>query len=1123
MPVAVASSARGYNRAGAFTSWSARSVFAVGTKLYVVTQDTGAFPKIRVHKATSQSSPSFAEQDAANNRAITNTTFPFSAWADATFIHVVAFTSTNTLRHYRFNHTTDLWTTDFGNVTTTAKNQNNVRVVSRSDGDVVVGWVDSVNTEFIGYGIYEGTSWTTATVAVAASASDSYLNDLVIDSTDRAFFFFFDPAAADTSYMSLNGANVMSAIADIDATSNLANQISVTCALYDDAGIDKVVFAGLMTNASVLLSENVITLEADAAVGNVSAQTSTGVNAVAAGSISTAMLGTTPYIAYSFGAAGTEEVRYVTKSAGVWSTFTSWKSTSGGSLSNDSVANSGIIQLIVLGSDLGALYQDDTTVRFDFIVGGAIPVPAAGADTGAISGAETATVATTQTVADTGTGTGAETATVDAALTRTDTGTIGGVESGSAASDQTPVSRTDSGALTASEAAALAVTVSIADSGTITGVASAALATTQPIADTGMATGADAVAVAAARTNTDTGTLTGSDAAGATGSAALFPSADILTITLVGTATIAAALSAADALAVSGADGQSVAATVEPLPCGAYSAGAYGEGPYGTCEEISPETPVSASDTGTLSAAQAASTQPFLYVNDSGALATFESISVEATSTISVSDSGTLSGSALLTFNPIAADVATLTLVETTTQSAALTRADVASTSASDAQSIITTITVNRADVATLTLAQSASASAQSSASATDSGTITGVDARSVTPGASAGDTGSLTLIDTATAAPNVTMADVSSLALGEQAAITVTITMTDSALLVLVDQAGDLGGTAQRLAADNATLIGGDASTIAASRAVADAGSMSGSSAVSVVQQLTVAMNDVADLIGYVQFSYLVTTDTPVNAVDTLALHGVYAMTMDAQILAPDGCTLIGSTLLTPVTASPIVHDTTVYVGSVEAWGDTPSAIRDIDYAIWGLLETLHGVWGPLDGGHSVWGIVQTPGASWDAESMRAVWGVAEVLSGRWQGAFMDEFDNVVGLELTRGDTYRRPLTIYGASGAVYDLTGASVWMTIKHERDRYDHGDSDAVISLYWSGAGASGIDVATPTSGQIMVEITPAQTASLDWSQGYWYDVQVKKGPQTFTAIMGPATVAADVTYGATIPLT
>jgi hypothetical protein len=123
--------------------------------------------------------------------------------------------------------------------------------------------------------------------------------------------------------------------------------------------------------------------------------------------------------------------------------------------------------------------------------------------------------------------------------------------------------------------------------------------------------------------------------------------------------------------------------------------------------------------------------------------------------------------------------------------------------------------------------------------------------------------------------------------------------------------------------------------------------------------------------------------------------------------------------------------------------------------------------------------------------------------------------------IEITKGDTYSRTLTVTQRDGTVYDLTASTIWLTIKPEND-IAASDAGVVIDLYWvSGGASSGITVGTPTSGVMNVKILPTSTELLVTGSLYRYDVQISKGGDIYTTVYGLVSVVPDVTRRTTTP--
>lgn len=91
----------------------------------------------------------------------------------------------------------------------------------------------------------------------------------------------------------------------------------------------------------------------------------------------------------------------------------------------------------------------------------------------------------------------------------------------------------------------------------------------------------------------------------------------------------------------------------------------------------------------------------------------------------------------------------------------------------------------------------------------------------------------------------------------------------------------------------------------------------------------------------------------------------------------------------------------------------------------------------------------------------------------------------------ITRGDTKTWTLPLTDTTGDPFDLTGCTVWFSVKA---RYNLPDAEAVVSSSWTDGGASnGITVDDPASGWIAFGLTAAQSSELIASL-YVADVQV-----------------------------
>ena len=114
------------------------------------------------------------------------------------------------------------------------------------------------------------------------------------------------------------------------------------------------------------------------------------------------------------------------------------------------------------------------------------------------------------------------------------------------------------------------------------------------------------------------------------------------------------------------------------------------------------------------------------------------------------------------------------------------------------------------------------------------------------------------------------------------------------------------------------------------------------------------------------------------------------------------------------------------------------------------------------------------------------------------------------MNLEAKRGDLETYTLTLKDAAGAALDLTGASLWFTVKR-------GISDADASAVFQKTLGTGIVVAAPLTGVAVITVLAANTAALgDAAVTLLYDVQVKLADgSTKTPLSGEFRVTPDVT--------
>ena len=106
--------------------------------------------------------------------------------------------------------------------------------------------------------------------------------------------------------------------------------------------------------------------------------------------------------------------------------------------------------------------------------------------------------------------------------------------------------------------------------------------------------------------------------------------------------------------------------------------------------------------------------------------------------------------------------------------------------------------------------------------------------------------------------------------------------------------------------------------------------------------------------------------------------------------------------------------------------------------------------------------------------------------------------------LEALRGDTKVFNLTFKTAAGVAIDITGWSIWMTIKTAAT-----DLDASAALQVKVTSHT-----SPTTGLSKITLTATQTNTL--SGAYFYDIQIKKVDGTVeTVLLGKINFSDDIT--------
>lgn len=108
------------------------------------------------------------------------------------------------------------------------------------------------------------------------------------------------------------------------------------------------------------------------------------------------------------------------------------------------------------------------------------------------------------------------------------------------------------------------------------------------------------------------------------------------------------------------------------------------------------------------------------------------------------------------------------------------------------------------------------------------------------------------------------------------------------------------------------------------------------------------------------------------------------------------------------------------------------------------------------------------------------------------------------LNITAVRGDTFRRKILITDANKAAVDITGWTIFFTLKNNPK-----DSDAIAVI------KKDITAHTdPTGGESLIELTATETDGL--SGNYFYDIQIKKADSDIRTVCGGSfTMKVDIT--------
>lgn len=108
--------------------------------------------------------------------------------------------------------------------------------------------------------------------------------------------------------------------------------------------------------------------------------------------------------------------------------------------------------------------------------------------------------------------------------------------------------------------------------------------------------------------------------------------------------------------------------------------------------------------------------------------------------------------------------------------------------------------------------------------------------------------------------------------------------------------------------------------------------------------------------------------------------------------------------------------------------------------------------------------------------------------------------------LEIIRGDTYEIPVSFKNANGSAYDLTGCTVYFTVKALSVLDESNDDNAIIAKEYS----SGLD----TSGVVTLILSTTDTNQT--SGDYVWDLQIKTADdEIISSQRGKMKIVYDVT--------
>jgi hypothetical protein len=115
------------------------------------------------------------------------------------------------------------------------------------------------------------------------------------------------------------------------------------------------------------------------------------------------------------------------------------------------------------------------------------------------------------------------------------------------------------------------------------------------------------------------------------------------------------------------------------------------------------------------------------------------------------------------------------------------------------------------------------------------------------------------------------------------------------------------------------------------------------------------------------------------------------------------------------------------------------------------------------------------------------------------------------IDFTMFRGDTKIIECTLFDSNANPYNLASCELWFTAKRS---ITEADGAAVMSL--GTTPLTGITITNPANGQFVIEITPANTYSMNSGATLLCDIQLKDtNNRVYTVARGTITVVEDVT--------